>query len=114
MVDTTGLLIKVVVHSAEITDSDGAILVFNKICQIYQRLKLIWADMGYRGMRLKQWIEKFGKWKLEIVKRPQRWGQVSRGCRAATDAGFHSFAPAMGSRKNVWMDRALSADEQRL
>lgn len=66
---------KVVVHSAEITDSDGAILVFTKISQLFQRLKLIWADMGYRGERLQQWMEKFGKWLLEIVKRPRRWGR---------------------------------------
>lgn len=65
---------KVVVHSAEITDSDGAILVFTTVDRLFQRLKLIWADMGYRGERLKQWMEKFGKWKLEIVKRPRRWG----------------------------------------
>lgn len=65
---------KVVVHSAEITDSDGAILVFTTVERLFQRLKLIWADMGYRGERLKQWLEKFGKWKLEIVKRPRRWG----------------------------------------
>ena len=72
VVDTTGLLMKVVVHSAEITDSAGAILVFTTIYQLAQRLdqrlKLIRADTGYRGMRLKQWIEKFGKWKLEKVK----------------------------------------------
>ena len=66
---------KVVVHSAEITDSDGAIPVFTTIDRLSQRLKLIWADMGYRGERLKQWIEKFGKWKLEIVKRPRKWGR---------------------------------------
>lgn len=66
---------KVVVHTAEITDSDGAILVFSRIYRIPQRLELIWADMGYRGERLRQWIEKCGKWKLEIVKRPRRWGR---------------------------------------
>lgn len=39
------------------------------------RLKLIWADMGYRGERLKQWIEQGLQWKMEIVKRPSKWGR---------------------------------------
>ncbi len=42
--------------------------------QINRRLKLIWADMGYRGTELKNWIEQVCQWKLEIVKRPRRWG----------------------------------------
>ena len=38
------------------------------------RLQLIWADMGYRGQRLKAWIEQECEWKLEIVQRPRKWG----------------------------------------
>lgn len=67
-------MIKVVVHSAEITDRNGAFLVIGKIKEINRRLKLIWADMGYRGEDLKNWIEQVCQWKLEIVKRPRRWG----------------------------------------
>jgi putative transposase len=63
-----------VVHSADITDRDGAFLVLGTVYEICQRLKLIWADMGYRGERLKIWIEQVCQWKLEIVKRPRRWG----------------------------------------
>lgn len=62
------------VHSAEITDRNGAFLVLGAINGICQRLKLIWADMGYRGEDLKNWIDQVCKWKLEIVKRPRRWG----------------------------------------
>ena len=63
------------VHSAEITDRNGAFLVLAAIIGICHRLKLIWADMGYRGEDLKNWIEQVCQWKLEIVKRPRRWGR---------------------------------------
>lgn len=75
LVDSTGLLIKVVVHSAAVTDRDGAVLLLAAVKAISWRLKLIWADMGYRGAEFKQWIKEFCKWKLEIVKRPRRWGR---------------------------------------
>jgi Transposase and inactivated derivatives len=74
LVDTTGLLIKVVEHSAEVTDRDGAFLVLSAVLGICHRLKLIWADMGYRGEKLKIWIEQVCGWKQEIVQRPRRWG----------------------------------------
>ncbi len=31
--------------------------------------------MGYRGERLKTWIEQTCGWKMEIVKRPSKWGR---------------------------------------
>ena len=63
-----------VVHSAEITDRGGAFLALGAIRGNCPRLKLIWADMGYRGAELKNWIEQDCGWKLEIVTRPRRWG----------------------------------------
>jgi putative transposase len=41
---------------------------------VSERLRLVWADMGYRGERLKQWIEGECGWVLEIVTRPSKWG----------------------------------------
>jgi putative transposase len=49
LVDTLGLLIVVVVHSAAIQDRDGGLLVLQRICNAFGRLKLIWADAAYRG-----------------------------------------------------------------
>jgi len=68
------LLIRAVVHSAEVRDADGAELIFAKVKEISHRLKKIWADMGYRGERLRQWILANTDWELEIVKKPSRWG----------------------------------------
>jgi putative transposase len=38
------------------------------------RLRHIWADMAYRGQRLRAWVEDECGWTLEIVARPRRWG----------------------------------------
>jgi len=69
MVDTLGLLLVVVVHSAGIQDRDGAKLVMEKIAKQFPRLQRIWADGGYAG-HLIEWAKAFGNWILDIVKRP--------------------------------------------
>ena len=39
-----------------------------------ERLQHIWADMAYRGQRLRAWITEACGWALEVVERPRRWG----------------------------------------
>jgi putative transposase len=70
IVDTLGLLLAVVVHSAKVQDRDGAKLVLAKLSGRFPRLKLLWADGGYAG-QLVEWVLAFGGWVLEIVKRPE-------------------------------------------
>jgi putative transposase len=65
---------KVVVHSAEVMDRDGAFFVLGAVYALCERLQLIWADMGYRGERLKAWVEQECEWQMEIVQRPRKWG----------------------------------------
>jgi transposase len=82
VVDTLGLLLAVVVHSAHLQDRDGAKLVLAQLVGKFSRLKLIWADGGYAG-KLIEWTKEVGHWILEIVKRsddvtgfqvlPKRW-----------------------------------------
>jgi len=82
VVDTLGLILAVVVHSAGIQDRDGAKLVIALLKDRFPRLKLIWADGGSAG-QLIEWVASFGNWVLEIVKRsddqkgfvvlPRRW-----------------------------------------
>jgi putative transposase len=64
-------VIRVVVLSADVLDRDGAFFVLSAARAVCNRLKLIWADMGYRGQHLKQGC----KWELDIVKRPSKWGR---------------------------------------
>jgi putative transposase len=82
LVDTIGLLLIVVVHTANIQDRDGAKLVLEQIKGTFSRLELIWADAGYSG-QLVDWVNSVCGWILEIVKRsddvkgfqvlPRRW-----------------------------------------
>jgi putative transposase len=82
LVDTLGLILKVVVHSADIQDRDGAKLIFKRMKKDFWKLKLIWADGGYAG-KLIGWVNRYQHCKLEIVKRsddvkgfkvlPKRW-----------------------------------------
>jgi len=68
LVDTIGLLLCVVVHPANIQDRDGAKQVLEKAKGKFPRLKLIWADGGYRG-KLIDWVQQTCGWVLEIIKR---------------------------------------------
>ena len=68
LVDTLGLVIAVVVHSAGIQDRDGAKLVIGKIKKIIPTLKIIWADQGYAG-QLVAWVKQLTGITLAIVKR---------------------------------------------
>ncbi len=82
LVDTIGLILLVVVTPADVQDRDGAKLVFQEIRNRFPRLKLIWADGGYRG-KLIVWTKVVLNCILEIVKRnddvkgfqvlPRRW-----------------------------------------
>lgn len=46
LVDTLGLPMRVVVHSAGIQDRDGAALVLERIKARFPWLQLVWADGG--------------------------------------------------------------------
>jgi adenylosuccinate synthase len=49
LVDTQGLPLRVVIHSAGIQDRDGAALVLDKIRNYFPWLELLWADSGYNA-----------------------------------------------------------------
>ena len=80
--DTLGLILCVVIHSASIQDRDGAKLVFEKMKGWFEKLKLVWADGGYAG-KLIEFVAAVYGWTLEIIKRtddmvgfhilPKRW-----------------------------------------
>lgn len=81
LVDTLGLIIGIVVHSAGIQDYDGAQSVLEQVRGKRPRLKLIWADSIYR--HVVEWVQNRCGWVLEIVSRaadtvgfkvlPRRW-----------------------------------------
>jgi transposase len=83
LVDTLGLLLNVVVHSAAMQDRDGALLVLNRRTRrFFPFVECIFADAAYQGAKTAAAIAKTGTWKLAIVKRdelhrflvpPKRW-----------------------------------------
>jgi transposase len=83
LVDSEGLPMRVVVHSAKIQDRDGAGLVLDKIRRRFPWLELIWADGGYNAWQVDAAVAKVPRLRLEIVKRsddikgfvvvPRRW-----------------------------------------
>ena len=66
LVDTLGLLLKVVVHPASLHDRQGAKLVLGALGTAFPRLQLIWADQGYAGA-LRQWTKEHIGVTLEVV-----------------------------------------------
>jgi transposase len=83
VVDTLGLMVGLMVHSAGIQDRDGAPDLLRSIRHRWPWLLHIFADGGYSGAKLKKRLQTIGKWTLEIIKRsdkvkgfellPRRW-----------------------------------------
>jgi putative transposase len=72
LVDTTGLLLKVEVHPANIADRDGAKTLLAALGTAFPHLAKLWADAGYQG-RLVTWVTQTLGWTVEIVRKPRRW-----------------------------------------
>jgi putative transposase len=70
VVDTLGLVVAAVVHSAGIQDRDGAKLVLKKMVNRFPRLRKILADGIYNG-GIAEWAKEVGGWILELVVRPE-------------------------------------------
>lgn len=83
LVDTEGLPMKVVVHSAGMQDRDGAALVLARIRGRFPWLQLVWADAGYDARQVKAAVAAMPVLRMEIVRRsddvkgfrvqPRRW-----------------------------------------
>ena len=69
LVDTTGLLMAVVVTAASVQERDGARLLFSRLDGACKKLRLIWVDGGYRGQLL-EWVAERFRFRLRVVLRP--------------------------------------------
>lgn len=73
LVDTEGLVLKVKVHEAGMSDSAGAKIVLGGLSGQFPRMRKVWTDYAYRG--LKEWMRTKLGWKLEVVR--HLWTGVS-------------------------------------
>lgn len=84
LVDTIGLLLHALVHSADIQDRDGGILVLSTLFGKYPLLAKLFADAGYQGAKFRDAAATaMPQLSVEIIKRsdqakgfellPRRW-----------------------------------------
>ncbi len=89
LVDTLGLILAAKVVAASVSEKAGAQLLLTKIhttvwlMKLCKKIKLVWADGGYQGQDLANWVTNLLGWTWEVVKRsdnikgfvviPKRW-----------------------------------------
>jgi putative transposase len=89
LVDTLGLILAAKVVAASVSEKAGAQLLLTKIhttvwlMKLCKKIKLVWADSGYQGQDLANWVTNLLGWTWEVVKRsdnikgfvviPKRW-----------------------------------------
>ncbi len=78
LVETGGLLLRVVVHAANVMDRDGARLLLDGQVAAHPRLAHLWVDAGYQGSCV-AWIEETLGWTVEVVRKPRRWVWLPAG-----------------------------------
>jgi len=71
LVDTTGLLLRVVVHVANLQDREGVRLLLEPIRGVFPRMKKVWVDSAYTG-KGREWIEEQMQWEVEVVRHAPR------------------------------------------
>jgi len=71
LVDVLGLLLSVIVTSADVQDRDGAQTLLRLLRYRFTRLRLIWADSAYTGLLATWlwWLRPHRRIRLEIMKR---------------------------------------------
>jgi putative transposase len=71
LVDTLGLVLRVVVQVASLQDRQGVKLLLEPIQGVFPRLSKVWVDSGYTGTG-QEWIEQAMGWEVEVVRHPWR------------------------------------------
>jgi transposase len=118
LVDSGGLVMKAKAHPASLADRDGVRMLLDGAQEHFPNLSLLWADAGYRGKALREWITDGLGLKLEIVQRRRRWRWVPPGEEPPPlPAGFEIIKRRwVVERTFAWIcrNRRMSKDYERL
>lgn len=104
VVDTMGCLLVVWVHAANVYDGKAARQVLTNLFLLFHTVKVIWADCGYSGAELLDWVAFEFQCALTVVKK-------KKGVR-----GFHILPRRwVVERTFAWLGRSrrLSKDYER-
>jgi putative transposase len=71
LVDTMGLVLKVVVHVTNLQDREGVKVLLEPIKGMFPRMKKVWVDQAYTG-KGREWIEQEMQWEVEVVRHAPR------------------------------------------
>jgi putative transposase len=74
LVDTLGLLLQVVVSAAKVPETDGAVLLLEKLEDKFPRLSKLFSDRGYDGADFIASIKQDYQLNWEVVNRKQNKG----------------------------------------
>lgn len=121
LVDTLGLLLKVVVHPADLHDREGGKLLLSALGlgSAFPRLTHVWADQGYAGA-FRQWARQHTGLELEVVY--PWWRQLKRYAPDLLD--LMGYQPGFNVLPRRWVvertfawiahSRRMSRDYERL
>jgi putative transposase len=125
LVDTLGLVLRALVHPANLQDRATVPYVLDNIAADFPRLCHVWVDQAYTGTG-KAWIERELGWTVEVVSHPRKpsglWWPVDQPIpaevwAAARPKGFRGVLPRrwVVERTFSWFgqSRRLSKDYER-
>ena len=69
IVDTNGFVLRVLVHAADISKSEGGIWLLNEHSDALTSLETIRVDQGYKQMFV-EWVNKYISCAVEVVQKP--------------------------------------------
>jgi len=130
LVETQGLVLRAVVHTAALQDRAAVPLLLDCAAEQFPRLEHVWVDQGYTGTG-KAWIEQELGWTVEVVQHPPKprgeWVPLGTGAdprpfewrRLPPErTGFRGVLPRRWAveRTFSWLghSRRLSKDYERL